>query len=99
LLNYNVQDQEYMDPSDRIGAARYDALYNAFNVDISGLAAGYSLHFDLYDRDLKRSVFAPFSHDAQSGSTVPVPDGGTTVALLGGAICALGAFRRRFMTK
>lgn len=64
-----------------------DALYwVAFTVDVSGLADGYSIHFDLYDTDVRKCVgqencstvisaddFAPFSHDAQSGGDIPPP--------------------------
>jgi hypothetical protein len=45
--------------------------YRAFDVDISGLASGYFLHFDLYTKgSLPIDKFAPFSHDL---TTTPVP--------------------------
>lgn len=64
-----------------------DALYwVAFTVDVSGLADGYSIHFDLYNTDIRdcrgkeacstvvsADDFAPFSHDAQSGGDTPPP--------------------------
>jgi len=85
-------------------------LYQAFTVDITGLVAGDIVHFDLYDETVKLGKpsarygedNAPFSHDAQSGSstgsgggTPGVPDGGATVALLGAAMIGLGALRRK----
>jgi len=44
--------------------------YQAFEVDVSGLASGYNMHFDLYTL-CSPSVdkFAPFSHDV----TTPIP--------------------------
>lgn len=87
--------------------------YHDFSVDVSGLMTGYSIHFDLYDEQVKKATgggktkslvttttytiddFAPFSHDAQSGPTDGhVPDGGTTVILLGVALTSLAAIRR-----
>ena len=64
-----------------------DALYwVAFTVDVSGLADGYSIHFDLYNTDVRdcrgkeacstvvsADDFAPFSHDAQSGGDARRP--------------------------
>ncbi len=38
--------------------------------------------------------FAPFSHDAESGGGRDVPDAGSTMALLGVAVSALGGMRR-----
>jgi len=85
-------------------------LYQAFTVNITGLAAGDIVHFDLYDETVKLGEKgasygednAPFSHDAQSttstggGSGDPkVPDGGATAALLGAAMMGLGALRRK----
>jgi MYXO-CTERM domain-containing protein len=48
-----------------------------FVIDTNSLAAGYSIHFDLYNSEVKNpgnqfdydaAAFAPFSHDAQSSS-------------------------------
>lgn len=64
-----------------------DALYwVAFTVDVSGLDDGYSIHFDLYNTDVRNcrgqencstvvsaDDFAPFSHDAQSGPPPDIP--------------------------
>jgi hypothetical protein len=76
--NYNVQS-EVGDPSTFMGSGLY---YQSFDVDVSDLAAGYGFHFDLYQVvDSQATTFAPFSHDAQSGSirqglVQSVPDGG-----------------------
>lgn len=93
---YNTQDQA--------GAAGTSAVegegmyWSMFNVDATGLAEGYNLHFDLYtygahEKSGKEMIldFAPFSHDAQSR----VPDGGTTLALLGLGLIGLTAVQRR----
>jgi hypothetical protein len=83
--------------------------YMPILVDVSGLALGYGIHFDLYSKqyskkgstDLDVNQFAPFSHDATGMSiapprtSVPVPDGGTTALLLGMATLGLGFFRRK----
>ena len=51
---------------------------NAYNVTITGLNAGGSVHFDAYDHiaggKKGKTVFAPFSHDGEGGTT---GDGGT----------------------
>lgn len=81
--------------------------YQGFSVNTSGLEAGYSLHFDLYNTTLEalysRALVgydvdvngdryaAPFSHDAQSS---PVPEPGT-LFLLGSGLCGLALLRRR----
>ncbi len=103
---YDVQGNAG-DPASEVGNT--GSYYNLFNIDASGLAAGYSLHIDLYevvgvDVRVNGQVvgtvqavgsFAPFSHDAQSGGS-SVPDAGTTLVLLGGSLIGLGALRRRF---
>jgi len=93
IAGYNTAD-----PGDGSGAGD-TLLFHKFNVDVSGLNAGLVLHFDLYDeiikthpKDAKDTDFAPFSHDAESGHKVP--DGGTTVMLLGAALAGLGTVRR-----
>lgn len=79
-------------------------LYNAFNIDMSGLSAGYTVHFDLYNitTDKKGNIavdqFAPFSHDAQGpgGPSTSIPDSASTMMLLGIGLVAIEGFRRRF---
>lgn len=70
--------------------------YAAFEIDRSGLPAGYELHFDVYgvrsgngspDRDI--DIFAPFSHDAGTVPGSPTPE--PTAALL--FAVGLGAVR------
>ena len=74
--------------------------YVSFVVDVSNLAAGYGLHFDLYNEtvrsggDIDVNKFAPFSHDA-SGYHHNVPDGGATLALLGLGLLGFGLMARR----
>lgn len=76
-----------------------------FDVDVSGLAAGYNIHFDLYTyyldqqgrKIIGKTDFAPFSHDAGTDRKEKVPDGGTTVALLGLTLVGFEAIRRRFI--
>lgn len=95
---YNVQDDPG-GPSTGTGA-----YYASFVGDSSLLQAGYQLHFDLYDTVLKscskdgtctdvdRDRFAPFSHDAETGTT-RVPEPASAVLMLAGlTICG---WRRR----
>jgi hypothetical protein len=67
--------------------------YKGFDVNTTGLGEGYALHFDLYTYTDGGAVdaFAPFSHDAQ---TSRVPDGGSTVILLGTVLAGVGVIRR-----
>lgn len=80
---YNSQDDA--------GGALFDvsgsgSFFVALEIDVSGLAPGRLLHFDLYNTKVKKNGavtvddFAPFSHDAESAlpSTPPgpVPDTG-----------------------
>ena len=79
----DTQSNPGYDPTATSGT---DLSYLQFDVDVSGLAAGYGLHFDLYNLsicttdkgqcqvagDADQSQFAPFSHDAEY-----VPPGGT----------------------
>ena len=81
-------------------------LYQAaFEINTANLAAGYSIHFDLYntvvktwesidDFDIKK--FAPFSHDAQSGGgPAPVPEPATILLLSSGLFGFAGYMRRK----
>ncbi len=91
-LAYNTAD----DPGGPTAGS--GAYYAAFDVDSTGLLAGYNLHFDLYNTDVRRGTdidvddFAPFSHDAEC-CTQKVPEPGTLL-LLGSGIVGWGAWRR-----
>lgn len=94
-VSYNSQDT-----SGGFVAGAGTLLYQAFTIDVRGVAAGYTVHFDLYNETVKKNnalvndtMFAPFSHDAQSGSSVP--DGGSTIALLGAMLAGFGALSRK----
>jgi len=74
-------------------ASGYDI--NVYEITITGTDF---VHFDLYDHYLSNSgmakyKFAPFSHDAEGGR---VPDGGSTLALLGLALVGVGVAFRKF---
>lgn len=90
---YNSADS----PGGLVDSANGTLFYNSFEVDTTLLGDGYELHFDLYTIDSrnKLAAFAPFSHDAQTNGKVP--DGGTTLVLLGTALTGLGLLRRKFV--
>ena len=87
---YNVQDGT---------TAPGNLFLKTFAVDMTGIADGYNVHFDLYTYGAKGggsrtaiTDFAPFSHDAEGRK---VPDGGATAALLGLGVLGLAAIRRK----
>ena len=80
---YNVQDDT---------TAPGELFQEVFSVDTRGLASGYEVHFDLYNKvaiakrsqivdgvvvyDIDAGDFAPFSHDAESGGDIGGGGGG-----------------------
>ena len=107
---YNVAET----PGDPVAAIDSGFYGQSFAVDVSGLDAGYGIHFDLYQvasgtvngngarvrgTDVLTTdmvEFAPFSHDAESStSRTTVPDGASTVTLLGLALTGIAAISRR----
>ena len=96
---YNAQDDtgQYADTLGGTGA-----YYAAISVDISNLAAGYNLHFDLYNTefakkdytDIDIDSFAPFSHDAETRTPTPVPEP-ATLFLFGTGLLGFGGFVRK----
>jgi hypothetical protein len=95
LPAYNTQDDK---------PAKGSLYYVDFLTSVAGLLPANSVHFDLYTYDAvgkKVDAFAPFSHDAQSGThgfvllNSPLPDGGATLLLLGLSLCGLGYLRRK----
>lgn len=86
---YNVQDNP-----GGLDTSGTGSFYQSFDFDISGLAEGYDLHFDLYNTALKKGdtvlgQFAPFSHDAR---TIPEP---SVLALLGVGLLGIAFSRRK----
>jgi PEP-CTERM motif-containing protein len=113
---FNTATHPTWDSTNSPGTGMY---FENFTIDVSGLDPSLTIHFDLYNTelcggtagqcniagDIDQTQFAPFSHDAQSGSTSTTtsttssgasgtaPEPGT-LSLLGGAILA-GLFRYR----
>lgn len=103
---FNTQDNPTWGP--QAGTGMY---YKRFDIDTSNLAVGYAVHFDLYNTklcingkgpcsgntDTDITQFAPFSHDAQSMTSVPppaIPEPETYAMLLAG-LGLLGFTARR----
>jgi hypothetical protein len=71
---------------------------NAYLISVSGFPAGTLIHFDAFNHvqsgNKTRTVFAPFSHDAEG--RVPAPPALVLfVAVFGGALALAGARRLR----
>ena len=91
---YNVEPEDNVTDEEVNLELAGDKLYQVpFLVDVSGLDPEYVIHFDLYTYVDGKKYFAPFSHDAESGST-PVPEP-STLLLLGAGITGLAFYRRR----
>lgn len=86
IARYNTQDRAIDGTIDGEPGLMY---YVSFSIDTTQLAAGHVLHFDLYNTKVTRggdidiSMFAPFSHDAESSK---VPEPGTLILLGSGMI-------------
>mgnify|MGYP000143700921 CR=1 FL=1 len=91
---YNVAE----DPGDVTDYSGTRMLYESWEIDITHLAEGYGLHFDLYHKsylsntDLDIDLKAPFSKDATTGITrVFEPP---SIALLVLGLIGLGIIRK-----
>jgi hypothetical protein len=102
MTSYNSQDRAKSGAAINTAYSSTGGMYFAsFDVDVSSLAPGHEIHFDLYNTSIKNgdidvSKFAPFSHDAETNST-PVPEPGTLL-LMGAGLTGL-YFSRKLKRK
>mgnify|MGYP003628506951 FL=1 len=70
---------------------------NVYEIAVAGITSG-TVHFDVYGTQAGKDVFAPFSHDGETGggliTTTEVPEPGTLL-VLGLGLTGLGMMRRR----
>lgn len=101
IASYNSQDRAQDGDAINTDYASNGGLYFAsFDLNVASLAPGYELHFDLYNTSLKNgdvdvTKFAPFSHDAETTTSVPEPG---TLLMMGSGLTAL-YFSRRLRRK
>jgi len=102
IASYNSQDRAQDGGAINTAYKSNGSMYYAmFDVDVSSLAQGYEVHFDLYNTKVKNgdidvTKFAPFSHDAQTTShSVPEP---ATLLLMGSGLTGL-YFSRKLKRK
>jgi hypothetical protein len=88
-IPYNTQDYPGLGPIWSEGSTGF--YFQSFNVDVSNLGEGLSLHFDLYQTGSGIVEFAPFSHDGQF-RRAPEPG---TILLLGLGLTGLATWNRR----
>ncbi len=108
LGDFNLVDSPIADFIDAFPDAPFDPMgqINAYDISVAGLAAGESVHIDVYGYYLTsaekvKAVFAPFSHDGAFSQTpfdpnptteVPAP---ATGVLFAGAVLWFAVRRRR----
>lgn len=102
ITGYNSQDRAQSGGAINTAYASNGSMYYAmFDVDVSSLASGYEVHFDLYNTAVKNgdtdvTKAAPFSHDAETTShSVPEP---ATLLLMGSGLTGL-YFSRKLKRK
>ena len=99
LGNFTLKDSPIADFQNSLPSpeARKLGQINVYEVVVEGLLAG-GLHFDITGYYLKnktqKDVFGPYSHDADAGFSVSVPES-STMLLLGFGLMGLAGFGRK----